>query len=138
MVEHQQDDQRLPSRRLLLVGAATAAAAASALGPQALAQVASGGSLSAATFRPFIDTIFVATDDDDRRGILTLVKIETHQRDRRAPRLPTPFSLIFRAIPGTPALPSETYEVQHTRLGRLAMFISPITDDPSYYEAPFN
>ena len=41
------------------------------------------------------------------------------------------------ASEGAP-LPSQTYEVETPAGTRLAMFLSQITGDPSYYEAPFN
>jgi len=138
MADSYQDDVGAPSRRQLLVNAASTVVAVASLSAPGLAQALGGGSLTAKTFAPFIGTGFLVTDDDDRQAILKLVQITTHVRDGRSVGLPDAFSLIFRSSPGTPELPSETYEVEDPGLGKLAMFIGPITQDPSYYEAPFN
>jgi hypothetical protein len=134
--DHQHHSQQ-QSRRRVLVGAGTAAVALSTLAHPILVRAATGQGPSAQTFRPYINNGFLVRSDE-LQAILRLTRILRYERDRRSIKFPDAFSLIFRASPGTPALPSDVYTVQHPVLGSFEMFITTISADPSYYEAPFN
>lgn len=101
------------------------------------AQALSMGSITWRTFQPLLHQSFLVSDDNTQ-AVLELVDVLPLRRGKRPRQLPDPFSLVFRSLAGTPSLPAQIYTVEHAELGRMGMFITPITRDPSYYEAAFN
>jgi|SRR5271163_760373 len=124
-----------PSRRQIMIGTGSLAVATMGLVPWALAQPAGG--YSAASFAPYIGQGFLVTGDNVNTS-LRLIKIETYPRGNRPASLRDPFSLIFRDVSSTEALPAEIVEIAHTGVGRISVFLHPITKNPTYYEAAFN
>jgi uncharacterized protein DUF6916 len=124
------------SRRRVLIGAGTLGAVW-AVAKINVAQALGARPITWQTFRPLLNQEFLVVHDDTQ-AVLKLVEVSPLQRGKRPAQLPNPFSLVFRSSADLPPLPAQIYEVEHARLGRLAMFITPITGDPSFYEAAFN
>jgi hypothetical protein len=123
------------SRRQVMIGTGSLAVATMGLPPWALAQMAGG--YSAASFAPYVGQGFLVTGDGVNTA-LQLIKVQTYPRGNRQAELPDPFSLIFRDVGDTEELPAEIVQIEHAGVGRISVFLHPITKNPSYYEAPFN
>jgi len=126
---------RRPSRRQIMIGTGTLAVATMGLAPRCLAQ--SARSIGAASFAPYIGQGFLVSGFKVNAA-LRLIKVKTYQRGRRPAWLPDPFSLIFRDVADTQPLPAEIVEIEHAGVGRISVFLHPITQNLSYYEADFN
>jgi hypothetical protein len=124
-----------PSRRQMMIGTGTLAAATMGLAPWSLAQSARG--FGAASFAPYIGQGFLVTGAKVNTA-LRLIKVKSYPRSRRPAWLPDPFSLIFRDVADTGPLPDEIVEIEHAGIGRISIFLHPITRNLSYYEADFN
>jgi hypothetical protein len=123
------------SRRQILAVAGSVALGLTAFAPAA--QALAGRPATWRSFVPFLHQGFLVSDAGGD-AVLILVAIERSPRGRRPAHLPDPFSLIFHSATEGAPLPSQTYEVETPGGTRVAMFLSQITGDSSYYEAPFN
>ncbi|HZS39490.1 MAG TPA: hypothetical protein VFF06_21815 [Polyangia bacterium] len=93
--------------------------------------------LTAATFRPHVDSRFRVRLAPDRAVELTLYQVEERPPHPRLPR--APFSLLFRGDRAQP-LAQQRYPFEHDALGALEIFIVPIGPDEHglRYQAVFN
>jgi hypothetical protein len=131
----EQSERSATSRRQVIVGAGAIAFTATQM-PK-LVWAAEPPLPTAAQFQGTIGSGFLVSGDDVTLSLI-LVDVDVPTRDNRPAELPQPFSLIFRSAPDAPALTGQIYQVQHSGLGSMSMFLSPISPDPSYYEAAFN
>jgi hypothetical protein len=128
-------DAELPSRRQVLGSAAAAGLAMTSF---------AGPVLAAALTNPFTYERFqrllnqgFTVSGGDIRATLRLIEVEVHPRGVRPAQLRDPFSLVFRASSGE-TLPAGIYAVEQPTLGRVEMFLTPVSPDSSIYEAAFN
>ena len=93
-----------------------------------------------ATFSPFIDQTFVVRLGDERTVPLKLTSITSNESGGQYES----FSLNFDPLDaGAAVLPDGSYLMEHERLGKTVIFISPTPDGGPkpgryYYEAVFN
>ncbi|MFH1810601.1 MAG: hypothetical protein ABIJ09_17800 [Pseudomonadota bacterium] len=89
--------------------------------------------LTATSFRPHLNTLFVATQVNDLGLELIEVELLRGDDDRS-------FSLVFREA-GPHSLGQGTYALSHPTLGELPLFLTPIIPDlqgRGRYESLFN
>ncbi len=83
--------------------------------------------LTLSDFVEYLDHAFPVTVDTER---LSFVLTEATGLKPMGPGSQAPFLLIFRGPP-QPLLPQRIYEIEHPRLGTLAIFIVPIGAMPA-------
>ena len=102
--------------------------------PRDLSKVCSGD------FETCLDTTFELRLDDDGRLPLRLIEVDgpPEAAEGEAPRT-RPFSLLFKGPPET-FLKQRIYRLEHTRFGRVDLFLVPVGQqtDGYLYESIFN
>jgi Domain of unknown function (DUF6916) len=93
--------------------------------------------LTAATFRPHLNTRFRVRLAPDRALDVELVELEERRPHPNLAR--APFSLLFRGDRAS-LLPQNNYSFEHAALGTLELFIVPLGPDEHghRYQAVFN
>jgi hypothetical protein len=130
-----EDADTKTSRRQVLAGTGSLALAIIGSLPWASARAAQG--YGATSFEPYVGQGFLVIANQGNTA-LRLVRVVTYPRGNRPASLPDPFSLIFRDYGGSEPLPAQLVEIEHAGVGRLTVYLNPITNDPSYYEVAFN
>ena len=133
----------MPSRRTFIHNCSALAVSAVVMPVSAMAVPRARRQLllaqvSAGTFNPFVNAVFAVHDTEGRTQSLRLIQVARPASEAQSAG--DSFALLFQGRVSRP-LTQDTYSFEHTRLGRLEMFIVPVGRNDqrhSYYEAVFN